>query len=60
MNRQIFCNMSTIESAFADMDDKDSIEVYEFWNRIPKAVTKKRLIEYLKANQLNYHFVTNN
>jgi len=52
MNRQIFCNMRDLEKAFLDFDDKDNVQIFEFWNSTAKKVSIKKAISYLKANEL--------
>ncbi len=51
-NRQIFCNMTELEEAFLDFDDKDSVQIFEFWNSRASRVSLKKAIGYLKTNQL--------
>lgn len=52
MNRQIFSNLKDVPAAIADMDNKDSVKIFEFWNNKPVRVSPKKLAEYLSANQI--------
>jgi len=52
--RDIFCNLNQIPFVLAEVFEvNEEYKVFEYWNRKLKQVSKKRLAELYKANQIN-------
>lgn len=53
----IFCNMKDIPKVIQNLknDGHGNFKVYEFWNRKFKLISKKKLNDYLEANNIIYN-----
>lgn len=56
MGRTIFCNIDDIPAAFNSFEDKDAVKFYYFWNATKTHISRKKLNEWFKANQITYKF----
>lgn len=56
MGKTVFCNMHDIPAAFNSFDDKDAVKLYYFWNATRTHISRRKLSEWFKANQITYKF----
>lgn len=57
MGKTVFCNLSDIPTAYNSFDDKDEVKFYYFWNATRTHISRKKLNEWLKNNQINFKFI---
>jgi len=56
--KDIFCNLHDIPFVLSEyFEQNEDYKVFEYWNRKLKAVSKKRLLELYKANQIDGQIV---
>jgi hypothetical protein len=56
--KDIFCNLQDIPFVLSEyFEANEDFKVFEYWNRKLKQVSKKRLIELYKANQVSKNIV---
>lgn len=52
----VFCNMSDIPAAFNSFEDKDAVKFYYFWNATRTHISRRKLTDWFKANQITFKF----
>ena len=57
MGKTVFCNMHDIPAAFNSFEDKDEVTIYYFWNATRTHISRRKLNDWFKANQINFKFL---